>query len=113
MSWTLDLFFNETELNAKTTPPDNCYYLKKVISTTDPNNPYLRDITLEGYTEGDYIKILVMDYDCSIGNTGNITTPLGLYNTQQSHYAYVTVYDDKNERTVSETKSNAKVTDVV
>ena len=111
MGWDLDLSFNtHNKLIGSVTPPNN-YYYKGAIHMVDINSSYLDGITLYGYQDGDYIAVLMVEYDCSIGNSGSIEYAIDLWeDLEGSGYAFVVVYDNKEKEGVRDIKTGKKVT---
>ena len=110
MSWELELSFNdENRLIGTVTPPNQCY-CQGDIEMVGIDSPYLDGITLEGYQEGDYIAVLIVEYDCEIGNSGSIPYSIDLWeDTEGAGYAYVVVYDNKEKKPTRDIKTGEKV----
>lgn len=110
MSWNLNLSFENEELTATFNPPTEFYFIKEIISANDLSNPYLEDVVLDNYEDGDYIRVIVVDEDVVPRNDGTLTTGVSLYDTAEVKYAFVTVYDDKDKKTEDKRRSSERVT---
>jgi len=112
MSWNLTLSYVNMELLGTVTPPSTSgYALGNVLIITDPQSPYLDGVTLDNYAAGDYIRVLVVDYNEGTRNNGTIKYKTGLFEAEPGdEYAHIVVYDSDTSEAKVAVKTSKKVT---